>query len=115
MTHCHACDVDVHPYQHMTESMRFVDACPKCGTALVVARPQTELATASVAPNQSKPAPTAAPQTIEPPDIITMARERLSFVSARIDELRKYEAERNMLKRMLDAADGIEPEQARPN
>ena len=113
MTHCHACNVDVHPYQHMTESMRFVDACPKCGTALVVAKPAIESATTPPAP--SKPAPTAAPQTIEPPDIITMARERLSFVSARIDELRKYEAERNMLKRMLDAADGIEPEQARPN
>ena len=113
MTHCHACNVDVHPYQHMTESMRFVDACPKCGTALVVAKPAVESAPTPLA--TSKTAPIAAPQTIEPPDIIAMARERLSFVSARIDELRKYEAERNMLKRMLDAADGIEPEQARPN
>lgn len=114
MTHCHVCNVSVHPYQHMTESMRFIDACPTCGTALVVVKPQPVIdVVAEVAP--VKAAAKREPESLEPPDIITMARERLSFVSARIDELRKYEAERNMLKRMLEAADGIEKETVRPN
>ena len=57
---------------------------------------------------------TREPTKLEPQNIVTMARDRLAFVTDRIEELRQYEAERAMLRRMLDAAD--EPQESvRPN
>ena len=96
------CNVDVHPFEQLGEDMRVLECCPKCGSFL---------ATPAIAPTvASAPKPTAAivvpaaTVSSEPADILTMVRDRLAFVNARVEELHRYEAERTMLRKMLDAA-----------
>lgn len=113
--YCLTCDAEKHPVQAFT-AKGFVDKCPTCET--VFARLDALTDHEDGAPQETPPAPKPAvaparpivvPSEPETGDaLIARMRTRLAYVESEIAARAKFDAERDMLRRML-ASVGEEP------
>jgi hypothetical protein len=109
MAFCLTCNAEKHPVQKFT-GKGLVDACPTCEA--VFSRLEDE-APAPVA----KASPAPKPKTGEPESgdsLVEKLRARLAFVEDEIAARVKYDAEREMLRRMLAIADPVVAEVVAP-
>lgn len=112
---CHVCNADRHPIQDMLADLRVISRCPECQTPVdadeMEAPPFVAPATAAA------PAPKAPQKVASTPDalaIVDTLRERLTFCEAEIAKREQYLAEREMLRRMIDAAEAATATAAPP-
>jgi len=93
--------------QELTAGGGIMDKCPRseCGAILQTEKEQRSLV---LALPTKQPAHLAAVtedlDDIDAEGILEMARIRLDWVEARMDELQRLQPERDMLKRIIDAA-----------
>jgi hypothetical protein len=111
MAFCLTCDAEKHPVQKFT-GKGMVEACPTCEA--VFSRLDDEPPPVA-APRAASPAPK--PKTGEPESgdsLVEKLRARLAFVEDEIAARVKYDAERDMLRRMLAIADPVIAEVVAP-
>jgi hypothetical protein len=111
---CLTCDAEKHPVQKFTNS-GFVDACPTCQTVLARhAEPLPEapedfdapVAAAPAPVRQAPPPPPPKPAASDALSIVDQMRARLAVVETEIAARDAFISEREMLRKMLAAADG---------
>jgi hypothetical protein len=109
--YCLTCDAEKHPVQAFT-SKGFVDACPTCQAVFTRhAEPlpdvsEDDTVVPTPAPVRQAPPPPPKPAASDALSIIDQVRERLAFCEDQIAARDGYIAERDMLRKMLAAAEG---------
>lgn len=119
---CPACNEDVHPYGQFSLGKGTQYRCPKCNGGMpkpeeyVVSTGKGTIAVLPVAPPAPvtvEPTATPAAQSTKPTesrvDVLALAKERLATVNEMIENLRAYEAEQALLRRMIEAAEPTAP------
>lgn len=118
MTFCAVCQVDVHPYTELRIGGP-VTKCPRCRGGLVAESADSVTTRIDEASNEAAPLPNV-PATVEQlpravvkpsasVDVLALAKERLAVVDEMIENLRAYEAEQALLRRMIEAAEPTAP------
>lgn len=105
MTFCHRCQKDQHPAVDFQADGTLVEQCPECQAPLAMPEAPPVAAPAVVAKNvTAKAAPASEPAPWDA--LLEGARARLAFCEAEIAKRDGFLAERDMLRKMLAAADG---------
>jgi hypothetical protein len=118
MTFCAVCQADVHPYTELRIGGP-VTKCPRCRGGLVAESADSVTTRIDEASNETPPSPNV-PVFVEPTprpivkpsssvDVLTLAKERLAVVDGLIENLRAYEVEQALLRRMIEAAEPTAP------
>jgi hypothetical protein len=110
MAFCLTCDAEKHPVQKFT-GKGLVDACPTCEAVFARLEDETPAPVAKVAHVAPKPK-TGEPESGD--SLVEKLRARLAFVEDEIAARVKYDAERDMLRRMLAIADPVIAEVVAP-
>ncbi len=118
MTFCAVCQADVHPYTELRIGGP-VTKCPRCRGGLVAESTESVTARIDEASNEATPLPNVtapaehAPRPVAKPstsvDVLALAKERLAVVDGLIENLRAYEVEQALLRRMIEAAEPTAP------
>lgn len=119
---CPACNEDVHPYGQFSVGKGTQYRCPKCNGGMpkpeedVVITGKGPVVVLPVAPPAPAAEPTvtptaqdAKPTSVPRVDVLALAKERLAVVDEMIENLRAYEAEQALLRRMIEAAEPTAP------
>jgi hypothetical protein len=106
--HCLTCDAEKHPVQVFT-AKGFVDQCPTCQGVFARHDEPLQDVPDEAAPQAPAPMPVRAvakPAATDALSIIDQVRARLAFCEEQIAARDGYIDERDMLRKMLAAADG---------